>query len=304
MSAALPFSGPIFERVDEVLRDAPGYRDFRAGRASRAEFADFLESRRSAIVAHGVPPNDVHFAKRFPASADDAVRQAFASLAPLGLAWPEGFEARAAQAQDLIGGRFDHQGLHTYIYPEEARLLLAIALAARPRRTLFLGSYYGYWAAWALAALAPQGGSAVLLDPDPHVIEVARANLARLYPGAAVQAVCATGEDYLAGQPTGPHGYDLVVLDAELPRDHPDPARRGKGVYAHLLRAALPHLAPRALLVCHNILFQDHSGCSFFDEVIARNQEELGPFMAEVATRHAHFIELPTTEGVGVGILR
>lgn len=301
MSATLPFAGPIFDRVDEVLRDAAGYRNFRAGRSLRAEFAAFLESQRGALVARGVPPNDVHFAKRFPASVDSAVQQAFADLAPLGLAWPAGFQAQAAQAADLIGSRFDHQGLGTYIYPEEARLLLAIALAARPRRTIFLGSYYGYWAAWALAAIAQQGGSAVLLDPDPQVVAVAQANLARLYPGAQVEAVCATGEQYLSDHRDS---YDLVVLDAELPRTHPDPTRRGKGVYAHLLRAVQPRLAPRALLVCHNILFRDHSGSDFFDGVIERNHEELGPFMAEVGARYEHFIELPTTEGVGVGILR
>lgn len=300
MSSPLPFTGPVFDRVDAVLRDAPGYRDFRAGRTTRAAFAAFLEGQRGALVAHGVPPNDVDFAKRFPASVDAAVQQAFTSLAPLGLAWPAGYEALAAQAAQRIDSGFDHQGLGTYIYPEEARLLLAIALAARPRRTIFLGSYYGYWAAWALPAIAQQGGSAVLLDPDPQVVAVAQANLARLYPGARVEAVCATGEQYLSDSHDR---YDLVVLDAELPRTHPDPARRGKGVYAHLLRAVQPHLAPRALLVCHNILFHDHSGSDFFGGVIARNHEELGPFMAEVAARYEHFIELPTTEGVGVGVL-
>jgi Acetyl-CoA hydrolase/transferase N-terminal domain len=34
--------------------------------------------------------------------------------------------------------------------------------------------------------------------------------------------------------------FDLVVLDAELPATHPDPAERGKGVYFSLLREGSP----------------------------------------------------------------
>lgn len=179
------FSGPIFDLVDGVLRDAPEYRGFRAGAQSRAEFAAFLERVRTQLVGRGVPANDVHFAKRFPVSIDAAVEHAFAELAPMGLAWPAGFPAVCARAAARIGRGFDHQGLGTYIYPEEGRLLLAIALAFRPRNAVFLGSYYGYWAAWALPAIVACGARAVLVDPDPRVAEVARRSLARLYPGRA-----------------------------------------------------------------------------------------------------------------------
>ncbi len=41
------FSGPIFDLVDGVLRDAPEYRGFRAGAQSRAEFAAFVERGRT-----------------------------------------------------------------------------------------------------------------------------------------------------------------------------------------------------------------------------------------------------------------
>ncbi|WDD94058.1 class I SAM-dependent methyltransferase [Burkholderia sp. FERM BP-3421] len=293
------FTGPIFELLDAVLRDSPEYRGFRAGERSRAEFSAFLERIRPDLIEQGVPANDVHFAKRFPASIDAAVDTAFAELASMRLVLPADFRQTGARVAAYLRGGFDHQGLGTYIYPEEGRLLLAIALAFRPRRTVFLGSYYGYWAAWALPAIVACGGEAVLVDPDPRVAEVARASLARLYPEARVDVVCDTGEHYLS---RGGEPFDLVVLDAELPRDHPDPTRRGKGLYAHLLRAALPRLAARSLLVCHNILFRDHSGCPFFDDMIARNREELGPFLDLVADEYDCFVECPTTEGVGVGV--
>ncbi|MFM0351113.1 O-methyltransferase [Paraburkholderia sp. RL17-347-BIC-D] len=293
------FTGPIFDLVDGVLQDEPDYRSFRAGTRTRAEFSDFLERSRRKLVSHGVPANDVHFAKRYPVSFDAVIGHAFEAIASTGLAAPRDFSHISAQVAATINSNFDHGGFGTYIYPEEGRLLLAIALAARPTRTVFLGSYYGYWAAWALPALVACGGSAVLVDPDPVAAVVARRSLARLYPGAPIEVVCATGEQYLSD---GGGPFDLVVLDAELPRDHADPTRRGKGIYAHLLRAVLPHLAERSLLVCHNILFRDHSDCEFFDDVISRNHEELGAFRTLLSGEYDFFVELPTTEGIGIGL--
>ncbi len=296
------FVGPIFELVDSILRGEAGYSEFRTGLRSQGEFTAFIEDARDRLVAGGLPPNDVHFAKRFPASADTLVRSVFSDFAPWGLALPQDYVQTAEQIASSIARGFDHHGLGTYIYPEEGRILLGAVLAFRPQRVIFLGSFYGYWAAWALPALAASGAHAVLVDPDPQVCAVARTNLRRLSPEASFEVVCGTGEEYLACTPT--QLYDMVVIDAELPRSHPDITKRGKAIYAHLLRAVLPHLAPSSLLVCHNILFNDHSGCSFFDEVIARNHDELDAFMNLVRSEYSSFIELPTTEGVGVGVRR
>lgn len=300
MSPTLPFIGPLFDLIDAVLREQPAYRQFRSGALTRAEFASFLDQWAPMMTAHGVPVNDVHFAKRFPVSSDQLVRQSLDELARAGLI------ACSDYPQDLIDGlahtihtEFDHGGLGTYIYPEEGRLLLAIAHAVRPRNAIFLGSYYGYWAAWALHAIIAAGGRAVLVDPDPHTCRVAQRSLHRLYPSDRVQVVVATGEDYLA---TCDEFFDFVVLDAELPRTHPDAGRRGKGIYYHLLNAVLPRLLKPAMLICHNILFRDHSGAAFFDTVIARNKQELSRFNALVSAEFADFVELPTTEGMGIGV--
>jgi predicted O-methyltransferase YrrM len=301
MRSDLPFSGPIFELIDSVLRDEAAYRQFRAGRVGRSALAALLDGRAAALEARGVPASDVHFAKRFPASIDGIVAESLETLARSGVTPRADCPAALMdEVASTIRHRFDHRGQGTYIYPEEGRLLLGIAHAIRARSAVFLGSYYGYWAAWALRPILAAGGHAVLVDPDPIVCEIARRNLHRIYPAERVEIVVATGEAYMARTHDR---FDLVVLDAELPRDHPDTARRGKGIYFHLLQAALPHLAERATLVCHNILFADHSGADFFfDEVIGRNELELGPFKALVASEFDRFVELPTTEGVGVGI--
>jgi predicted O-methyltransferase YrrM len=302
MRSDLPFTGPLFELVDSVLRDEADYLQFRAGTLGRPALAALLDRRATALIAHGVPANDVHFAKRFPASIDNIVRESLETLTRSGIipraVYPDALMNEVAAT---IRSRFDHAGQGTYIYPEEGRLLLGIAHATAARSAVFLGSYYGYWAAWALWPIMAAGGRAVLVDPDPGVCDIARGNLHRLYPPERVEIVVSTGEAYMERTRSR---FDLVVLDAELPRDHPDTTRRGKGIYFHLLDAALPHVAERATLVCHNILFSDHSGAPFFDGMIGRNELELGPFKALVASAFGELIELPTTEGVGVAVRR
>lgn len=294
-----PFSGPLFERLDTLLRQAPAYAAFREGRLSARGFAEFLDSRRGELVAGGVPDEDVDYAKRYPADRHAFVRAAMARLCARGVTATADYDRAAWDIAERKLRSFDHGGCTTYIYPEEAELLFAIASVWRPRRALFLGSYYGYWAAAALPALAGAGGTAVLVDPDESCCALARLNLAAEVKAGLVGIACTTGEQFLAAPQPDP--FDMVVIDAELPRDHPDPALRGKGVYAALLAAALPHLADRAVLVCHNILMKDWTRAPVFERILSRNGDELAAFEA-IARRHfGNWTEIDSTEGVGVG---
>jgi predicted O-methyltransferase YrrM len=292
--------GTIRDKFENILHLFPAYQKFCDGKSTSQEFSLFLDQMRDHLVAHGIPSDDVHYAKRFPPSVETAALDAFSSLALPDLTLPKDFRAMSSQVATRISNGFNHQDYHTYIYPEEGRLLLALALAFRPQRVVFLGSYYGYWAAWLLPALEVNGGEAILIDPDTHAMEVARSNLSRMYPLINVETISCPGESYLAGPDSGE--FDMVVLDAELPRSHPDPSRRGKGIYFHLMNSLLPRLSRRSLLVCHNILLTDHINCAFFDTVIARNRNELGPFLELVSNEFGGLIELSTTEGMGVAL--
>jgi predicted O-methyltransferase YrrM len=294
-------AGPIFDIAWSVLGSHPRYRSFLDG-GTRQEFSAFLDGIAPDLVAAGLPAEDVHFAKRYPRSERGFVRDTLQTLVERGVlpgsTYDEsGYDAVVA----AMNGRYDHGRFRTYIYPEEARLLFAIFDIVRPRSALFLGSYYGYWAHAALSALARHGGRAVLIDPDPEAQALAHRNLAAAGLLGSVELVVAAGQDYLDAASAS---FDLVVLDAEAPRDHPDPAQRGKGIYDLLLRHALPRMTPGALLVCHNILFEDAAGCAYFDRIIARNRTELGPFLEAVRRDFTHFVECTSTEGVGVAKLR
>lgn len=291
-------TGPLFDAVERVLLPRGEYRRFREGTLPRADYARFLDRSAGALMAAGVPAADVHFAKRFPASIDGFVGGALADLVRRGVLPTDRYDRALLTRTRATAARYEHGGNSTYIYPEEAQLLFALANIAKPRRAVFLGSYYGYWAHWALPSIASGSGRAVLVDPDEAVQRVAAANLARSEYADAAELITTTGERFLDGTR---ELFDLVVLDAEGPRDHPDPEQRGKRIYRLHLEHVLPRLAPGALVVCHNILLTDHSGAAFFDGVLARNRDELGPFLALAERELEGFTEYASTEGVGVG---
>lgn len=295
-----PLSGPIFERVDTLLAATPAYRDWRGGRLGAEGYRHLLDAERARLVAGGVPDEDVDYAKRYPAERSRFVADALARLDARGVIAGRDYDRAAWRRTEEALRRFDHGGRKTYIYPEEAELLFAIASVKRPRRSIFLGSYYGYWAAAALPPVAAAGGSLLLVDPDPGCCALAARNFADAIAGGTVAVACATGEAALAANDAP---FDLVVIDAELPRDHPVTALRGKGVYAPLLEAVLPHLAPGALLVCHNILLSDWTEAPVFDAIVDRNRAELTAFEALARRHFPDWTEIASTEGIGVGSL-
>jgi predicted O-methyltransferase YrrM len=246
-----------------------------------------------------VPLEDVSFAKRYPYSIELFVIDSLKQLARAGIIDEPMIDCAHWQGVwQEIRSRYEHGDYGTYIYPEEGILLLALAETEAPKNALFLGSYYGYWAAWAIPGIAGGGGRVTLIDPDSASCGVAALNIGASAHSTQVRVVTATGQEFLRGCD---ELFDFVVIDAELPATHPDPAERGKGIYFSLLRAALPNMTRSALLVCHNILFSDHSGDPFFSKIIARNLQQLSRFRQVVAQEFGNFKELSSTEGVGVG---
>ncbi|MDB5069750.1 MAG: hypothetical protein JWM87_861 [Candidatus Eremiobacteraeota bacterium] len=292
-----PFEGPLHDVARRVLVRHPEHAMYRAGVLSASAYYAFVDRIAPELVAAGVPACEVHFAKRYPRDPELFVREALARLAHAGIV-PDATPQRAGAASAMEhAAQYDHGGYGTFIYPEEALLLSALAAAWSARSAVFLGSYYGYWASCVAAEIVTRGGRAVLVDPDPHANAVARRNHARY--GDAVRVETATGAEFLAA---ANDTFDLVVIDAELPRSHPDPDEAGKAIYRGLLRDVLPHCAPRAHFVFHNILFEDVTGDAYLAGIVARNERELGRFRAVAARELDTFVELASTEGVGVGV--
>ncbi|UWU92920.1 O-methyltransferase [Bradyrhizobium sp. CB1015] len=300
MPEAPALTGTVFAAAQTALQRLAGYRSFSAGTGERIDFLRLVQSQADALLAAGVPRNDLPFVKRFPRHPRACAVAILADLQRRGLIEITRYDENLLTQTEQIITQFDHGAFKTYIYPEEGLLLAMIASVTAPRNAIFLGSYYGYWAHWAIPAIAVRGGLVTLIDPNPQCCAVTRHNLTRSGFAEAVRVVEARGEDFL--QSTSDL-FDLCVLDAENPRTHPDPDQRGKRVYHSLTQACLPRLQRDALLVCHNILFTDKTGDPAFADLIARNRDELGRFCRTVSDHFAPFVEYRTTEGVGIARL-
>lgn len=168
-------------------------------------------------------------------------RLAGAGLLPRGGFPAEAFHELRARVHDAF------EVPETSITPMMARTLFAVAAALRPRTVVGIGTYAGNALVWLAGpalcrpALQP-AGTVVGCDIDGPATALARANFARLDPGAGVELVEADGHDLLAASADP---IDLLYLDADRPGDR-------KGIYRPLLEAALPRLRPGAVVLAHD----------------------------------------------------
>lgn len=161
----------------------------------------------------------------------------------LGTSWDEFHHLRAR-----LTGSVDIP--MTSLTPLLARVLFAVGGAARPARVAVLGSYAGNLMMFLTAqgfgpGAAYDGRLALGVDVDESAVALARNNLASAgYHNALMCAADAFDAEALA-RPSGP--FDALLIDID------DPVER-KGGYTRLARRWLPHLAPGALVLAHDVV--------------------------------------------------
>ncbi len=288
--------GTAHRLVCDRLSDLPAFAEFRGGRLSRSEYQRVIDTLRCS--EWGLNEDQLNLSTRFPQDEPSLVDGMLSTLAGDGTitstAYPSAsFAAYAADVQE----RFSHGANLTFIFPEEARFLFALAHVAAPAATVFLGSYYGYWAIWALPGIVAASGHAVLIDPDPDVLDLSRTNIERFGWADHCSFVC---EDAAAYLERVPQGFDLAVLDAEGPHAVGPPERRAKAIYGPLTETVTPLLRPGGLLVAHNVLLGNLTDNAYFRRSIARNEAQLERFLGCLARDYEAPHTFDTTEGVGV----
>ncbi len=241
--------GPISDYVLDALAGLAAHGDYRAGRITRAEYAAALDTHADELL----PRLDgrrglLEVAKDYPPDFDASADAILESLVADGIlpALPDApfDEFRARMRAD-----YDHNTRRTSIHPDDARLAYFISMAVQPKRLLVVGSYYGYWAVWAMPGVAAASGHAVLVDPDREVSALAERNFDALGYGACSTVHAKVAEDVF---PDIEPGLNLVLLDAAGSGDHPDPAYHGKGIYGFLVEPIYELMRDGALLVVHN----------------------------------------------------
>ena len=164
------------------------------------------------------------------------------------------------QCENMYGGfedyrksireNYDHGEFLTFIFPEDELLLYAIAKITQPKNVFVAGSYYGYFAVWAMKTVFENNGMATLSDINEKVCELARENFVKFGYGNNSEICCEDAEALLLGR-TEP--IDMFILDAAGRHDDPRPEYRGKRIYGPFLRAAGPLLKKGSVVVVHNM---------------------------------------------------
>lgn len=294
---AIVQSGTAHAVIDTALRNHVEYRNFRDGLMSREDYSRWVESQFDELTELGLNRDKQNLSTRLPADDHACVTNALATLAADGVvAGSEYSRKEFEEFAEAVAEKWDHGDRTTFIFPEEARLLFAMAHQVRPRNAVFLGSYYGYWAIWALPAVAAAGGRMTLVDVDPDVMALAERNIAALGYAHLVDFVVADATEYARTL----SDVDLCVLDAEGPLDAPDPDLRDKAIYYPHTRAVSHALPEGALLVAHNVLLENLTDNSYFAGRIANNTAQFAKWTAHLDEYYDAHRVFPTSEGVGV----
>jgi predicted O-methyltransferase YrrM len=182
--------------------------------------------------------------------------------------------------KDIYGGfdeyrkyireNYDHGDFVTFIYPEDERLLYAAAKTKQPKKAFIAGSYYGYFAIWAMKAIKESGGMFVLSDIDEEVCNLAEKNFNNFGFKNNVKIYCEDAAKLLADR-TEP--IDMLVLDATGIHDDPRPEYRGKRIYAPFLKAAKRLLKKGSVIIIHNMEPENPEMKMLVDELESLNAQ-------------------------------
>lgn len=296
-------SGPAFDLINSVLTDFPFYQRFREGNISSAVYSQFLNDHCDQLQKYGLSKEDIKFASRFPQSETAFVHKMLIDLWEHGMIRNTNYNQHEFnQYAELIKSKFDHGSFRTYIYPEEARFIFALTSIIKPRSVAFMGSYYGYWAIWALPHIQQAGGKAYLVDLNPDVNRLAKKNLDNFGYENCTVVVTGNAIDFV---PDGDRLFDLVVIDAEYYHLNPDPDYRGKAVYYPILKDSLPSIEPNGIVLCHNIILEKYKKDDlFFRHLATCHQNEYSKFLSLALDHMNVFLEYPSTEGIGIGQIK
>jgi len=247
------FSGQFVSYVDKVLAAKKYYKDYLNGAIDSAQFYEAMRSDASLAGVPGFHEYNFRHISLMPPDEKLPSEKIIGHLAKNNIISEQDYDNMYAgfdEYRKYIRDNFDHGGFFTSIYPEDERLLYAVSKITQPKKIFVAGSYYGYFAIWAMKFVAENGGAAVLSDVDPEVCELAQKNFENFGYGDNTNICCGDAGKLLQSR-TDP--IDMLVLDATGRHDDERPEYRGKRIYGAFLRDAARLLSKGSVIVVHNM---------------------------------------------------
>ncbi|MCL2512561.1 MAG: class I SAM-dependent methyltransferase [Oscillospiraceae bacterium] len=255
--------------ADKVLSDKDYYKEYKSGGIDSAQFCASMLADKSLSDAAGFNERNI---ERIAVTPPDDKLPSETILGHLvsNKAVPvlENMYGGFDEYREYIRGNYDHGEFVTYIFPEDERLLYAATEIRKPERVFAAGSYYGYFAVWAMKTVAANGGMCVLSDINGEVCRLAEKNFNRLGFGGNVKICCEDAEKLLLNRR---EPIDMLILDATGKGDDPRPEYRGKRIYGALLKDAAHLLTKGSMIIIHNMEPRNPDMKTLVDELKAIN---------------------------------
>ncbi len=272
----LSTGGPVAEKLQSILCGFEIYRDYQSGKISHSEYVRGLESNAEELEeALGGPRNLRLLASRYPSDFDRHADEILAEWMSKGLVSETPSNEPLEDLRERMSSRFSFGEFTTYIHPDEARLAYLVSMARPPKRLVVIGSYFGYWAIWAMPGVEKADGKAMLIDPNPEVCALAEGNFKSMGYGDRTTVRADKAEDILDEML---EEIDLVLLDAAGSFQHPDPAYRGKGIYAFMVEGVFSRMRDGGLMAVHNDYLADVGVNKLSKPFVDRSVEQLARF--------------------------
>lgn len=280
--------GPASDFILKVLSEYQFHRDYWSEKIPREEYLKAL--RKNSREVNNSLLNDEHLcwlAREYPPDFDKNALSIFSNLVSQKLlrGVDNSLMNYYGKFRNIVSRRFNHGNNHTFIQPDEAHLLYLISMSKMPLSMIAIGSYYGYWAVWAMPGVHAVGGRAVLIDPNRKVCRLAKSNFERMNFKKITRIFASKAEDVL---PKINEPADLVFLDASGSHDSRNKSYRGKGIYSFLIDMIWEKMARDSILVVHN------------DKPSKNKDDILKPFHRFCVEHFRHSFYAPTSEGVGI----
>lgn len=290
--------GTVYRNINSVLSKYPEYMEFRNGNLGMRDYLKFLNDNDSVLKAAGLNDDQMHLSSRFSFDEVAKIDSILLDLKAQGVIDTIEYPKLEFESfREKVYSEYIHDAQTTYIFPEEERLIYAMSQILKPKSTILLGSYYGYWGIWAMPAIKQVQGKVYLIDVNEKVNNLARENLLKF--GFSQEAEVITA-DAIEFPNSDSQFYDFVLLDAETPEDYHIEDHRGKAIYFALAKAISKHLRTNSVMVAHNILLSNVTEDIYFSEKISKNFKELGKFLSFAKSNFDFSKDYNTTEGVAV----
>ena len=290
--------GPLSDQIVLAMSEFPFFVEYRKGALPRETYLQRLQENSDAIIARMGNPRFLNLlASRYPASFDDNADTIFDQLLSDGFVDNKPSVAEFEEFRRRVLASYDHGENRTFIHPDEARLAWFVSMTRKPKRMVMIGSYYAYWAVWALPGVKAAGGKATLIDPNPAVCELAEKNLARLGLSDCVEIIAKGAEEVI---PSITESVDLVLLDASGGKANTDPEWHGKGIYAIMTEMIFDRMREGGLLLTHNDYLPEVGPNPLSTEFITMLSEKLTRFHTFCASHFRKSRVNATPDGFGV----